>query len=139
MEQNMDQRTLIISCVEYYSYLKNMPAHLVFKSFERTEMVSMLVNTLKQFPTMDLGFFLGMVDGLTALIGDAKEDDYNHHDERTDLGLEVVSMLMKAHKMNDVEACTMYYHSKTSELVSEDHTGYYKKPAQEIFDLIEAE
>ena len=135
----MDERTLIISCVEYYSYLKNMPAHLVFKSFERTAMVSMLVDTLKQFPDMDLPFFLGMIDGLTALLGDAKEDDYNHHDERTVLGLEVVSMLKKAHKMSDVEACTMYYHSKTSELVSEERTEYYKKPAQEIFDLIEAE
>jgi len=33
----------------------------------------------------------------------------------------------------------MYYHSKTAASVSDEKTGFYKKAAKEIFDLIEAE
>ena len=47
--------------------------------------------------------------------------------------------LMKKHKMDALEGCKMYYHSKAAVEVSNERTNFYKKSAQEIFDLIEAE
>lgn len=135
----MDQRTLIVSCVEYYSYLKNIPSNLVFQSFERTDLMPLLLDTQRQFPDMDLQFYMGMIDGITSMANDAKEDDYSHYEERTALVPEVVSLLQKAHKMDDIEACRMYYQSKTAGTVSEEKTGWYQKTPQEIFALVEAE
>ncbi|MBR4015705.1 MAG: hypothetical protein IKI88_05840 [Anaerotignum sp.] len=135
----MDQRTLIVSCIEYYSYLKNIPANKVFSSFHRNAILPLILESHEQFPEMGVGFYMGMIDGLIALESDAQADDYLHFEERTALGLEVVAMLAKRHRMNDREACEMYYHSKTAESVSEDKTGYYLKSAKEIFELIEAE
>ena len=115
----MDQRTLVVSCVEYYSDLKNIPSNKVFISFQQS----------------------GMIDGLTYLECDAgeQEKEYTHHENRAAVGAEVVALLQKKHKMNDLEACEMYYNSQTAGLVSEDKTGWYQKPAQEIFEQIEAE
>ena len=33
----MDQRTLVVSCVEYYSDLKNIPSNKVFISFQQSD------------------------------------------------------------------------------------------------------
>ena len=49
----MEQRTLIVSCMEYYSHLKNIPADKVFSSFEQSGFITMLLDTLRQFPEMD--------------------------------------------------------------------------------------
>lgn len=135
----MEQRTLIVSCMEYYSHLKNIPADKVFSSFERSGFISMLLDTFRQFPEMDLDFYIGIVDGLTALESDSESSSYEHYAERTSLLPEVISMLAKRHHMDDLEACQLYYHSKTAGLVAEDSTQYYKKTAQEIFSLVEAE
>lgn len=135
----MEQRTMIVSCIEYYSYLKNIPSNKVFSSFERSGFIGMLLDTFRQFPEMDLDFYIGMVDGLTSLESDSEEKDYAHYGERSSLLPEVIGLLGKRHHMDDLEACRMYYASKTAELVSEDGTGYYKKTAQEIFALVEAE
>ena len=90
---------------------------------------------------MDIDFFVGMIDGLTYLESDAREQEkeYTHHESRAAVGAEVVALLQKKHKMNDLEACEMYYNSQTAGLVSEDKTGWYQRPAQEIFEQIEAE
>lgn len=135
----MEQRTLIISCIEYYSYLKNIPSDKVFASFEKAGFLDMLLDTFRQFPEMDLDFYIGMVDGLTALESDSDEHEYGHYTERSGLLEEVVAMLAKRHKMDDLQACQLYYHSRTAGLVSEDRTQYYKKTAQELFELVEAE
>lgn len=135
----MEQRELIVSCIEYYSYLKNIPANKVFSSFERSGFVAMLLDAFRQFPEMDLNFYIGMVDGLTALESDSDVYDYEHYTERSALLPEVIAMLAKRHHMDDLEACRMYYNSKTAALVSEDKTQYYKKQPQEIFELVEAE
>ena len=135
----MEQRTLIVSCMEYYSHLKNIPADKVFSSFEQSGFITMLLDTLRQFPEMDLDFYIGMVDGLTALESDAEACGYEHYTERTALLPEVIAMLAKRHHMDGLEACQLYYHSKTAALVSEDSTQYYKKSAQGIFELLEAE
>lgn len=135
----MDQRTLIASCVEYYSHLKNIPSDKVFLSFEQAGFIDMILESHRQFPEMDLDFYMGMIDGLTHLENDSPERDYLHYEERAALTAEVVAMLQKKHKMNDLEACQLYYHSRTAEAVSEDKTGYYQKTPREIFDLIEAE
>ena len=135
----MDQHTLIISCVEYYGHLKNIPSDKVFASFEQANFISMILDSQKMFPEMDLDFYIGMIDGLTFLESDSTEAEYCHYEDRSALVAEVVSMLQKKHKMDALEACQMYYHSKTAEAVSEEKTGYYQKSPQEIFDLIEAE
>ena len=135
----MDQRTLVVSCVEYYSDLKCIPSDKVFAAFERAGFIQMIVDSQKLFPEMGIDFYIGMVDGLTNLESDSSVGENEHHEERSTLASTVVEMLMKAHKMNDMEGCQMYYHSKTAASVSDEKTGFYKKSAQEIFDLIEAE
>ena len=135
----MEQRTMIVSCMEYYSYLKNIPSDKVFSAFEKSGFTAMLLDTFRQFPEMDLDFYIGMVDGLTALESDSDVHEYPHYTERSALLPEVVGMLAKKHKMDDLEACRLYYHSRTAGLVSDDATQYYKKTAQEIFELVEAE
>ena len=135
----MDQRTLVVSCVEYYSDLKAIPSDKVFSAFEKAGFIDMILDTQKMFPEMGVDFYIGMVDGLTHLESDSSVGENTHHEERTALAAEVISMLMKKHKMDDLEACKMYYHSKTAASVSNEKTDFYKKPVQEIFDLIEAE
>lgn len=135
----MEQRTMIVSCIEYYSYLKNIPSNKVFLSFERSGFLDMLLDTFRQFPEMDVDFYIGMVDGLTLLESDSNEKNYAHYTERSAFLPEVIAMLGKRHRMDDLEACRMYYNSETAGLVSEDKTQYYKKTAQEIFELVEAE
>ena len=135
----MDQRTLVVSCVEYYSDLKAIPSDKVFSAFEKAGFIDMILDTQKMFPEMGVDFYIGMVDGLTHLESDSSVGENTHHEERTALAAEVVSMLMKAHKMNDLEGCKMYYYSQTAASVSNEKTEFYKKSAKEIFDLIEAE
>ena len=135
----MDQRTLVVSCVEYYSDLKAIPSDKVFSAFEKAGFIDMILDTQKMFPEMGVDFYIGMVDGLTHLESDSSVGENTHHEERTALAAEVVSLLMKKHKMDDLEACKLYYHSKTAASVSDEKTGFYKKAAKEIFDLIESE
>ncbi|MGN0135545.1 hypothetical protein [Anaerotignum sp.] len=135
----MDQRTLVVSCVEYYSHLKNIPSNKVFASFEHAKFIDMILDTQKIAPEMGPDFFIGMIDGLTYLESDSTVEEYSHYEERTALVIEVVAMLQKKHKMNDLEACHMYYHSRTAEFVSEEKTNWYKKSPKEIYDSIEAE
>ncbi len=135
----MDQRTLIISCVEYYSYIKKIPSALAFKSFELTDLMPLLLDSHKQFPEMELSFFFGIIDGILSLGGQIAGDDFDP--EQTNIAKieEIVAMLAKKHKMNDMEACQMYYHSKTGEAVSTEKDGFHLKSSKELFDLIEAE
>ena len=135
----MDQRTLVVSCVEYYSDLKAIPSDKVFAAFQKAGFIDMFLETQKMFPEMDRDFYIGMVDGLTHLESDSSTGENTHHEERAVLASEVVAMLQKKHKMNDLEGCQMYYSSKTAAAVSDEKTGYYKKAAKEVYDLIEAE
>ena len=135
----MDQRTLVVSCVEYYSDLKAIPSDKVFAAFERAGFLTMILDSQKLFPEMGIDFYIGMVDGLTHLESDSDVGENTHHEERSALAGEVVAMLMKKHKLDALEGCKMYYHSKTATSVSNEKTGFYTKSVQEIFDLIEAE
>lgn len=135
----MEQKALIISCVEYYSYLKNIPADKVFLSFRQTSILDMILESHQNFPEMDLEFYAGMIDGIVAMESDADENDYVHYKERTSLISEVVAMLAKKHGLEAIEACTMYYESQTAKEVAEDKTGFYQKMAAEIYAMIEAE
>ena len=137
----MDQRTLLVSCVEYYSDLKNIPSNKVFISFRQSGFIDLILDSHKTFPEMDIDFFVGMIDGMTYLESDATdaEKEYSHHEKRAAIGMEVVALLQKKHKLDDLAACEMYYQSETAGRVSEDKTGWYLKPAQEIFEQIEAE
>ena len=99
----------------------------------------MILDSQKLFPEMGIDFYIGMVDGLTHLESDSDVGENEHHEERSALAGEVVAMLMKKHKMDALEGCKMYYHSKAAVEVSNERTNFYKKSAQEIFDLIEAE
>ncbi len=135
----MEQKTLLVSCVEYYSFLKNIPANKVFLSFRQASILTMLLESNTNFPEMDLDFYAGMIDGVIAIESDAEENDYLHYKERISLVSEVASMLEKKHQLDAVEACAMYYESHTAQMVSEDSTGYYQKMAEEIFAMVEAE
>ncbi|MBM6828058.1 hypothetical protein H9X85_00255 [Anaerotignum lactatifermentans] len=135
----MDEITMLVSCVEYYSYLKNIPGHKVFTSFERTGLLDTLLESRAMFPEMDLGFYIGMIDGLTALESDSKEKAYAAYEERTAMLLEVLHKIAKKHHMDAREACQMYYGSSIAEKVAEDMTGYYKKEPVEIFEAVEKE
>lgn len=135
----MKQHEMIVSCAEYYSYLKNIPAHAVFQSFDRNGILHILLDTQRQFPEADPDFFMGMIDGLLALESDAGEKEYGHYTERAALGTAVIALLAQAHKLDDVEACRMYYTSKTAAALSEEKNGLYKKSPAEIFAQIEAE
>lgn len=135
----MDQRTLVVSCVEYYSDLKAIPSDKVFAAFEKAGIITTILDTQKMFPEMGIDFYIGMVDGLTHLESDSSVGENTHHEERSALAAEVIAMLMKKHKMNDLEGCQMYYQSKTAAVVSDEKTDFYKKSAKDIFDLIEVE
>ena len=135
----MDQRTLVVSCVEYYSDLKAIPSDKVFAAFEKAGFIKMILESQQMFPEMGVDFYIGMVDGLTHVESDSSVGENTPHEERTALATEVVAMLMKKHKMNDLEACEMYYHSRTAASVSDEKTDFYKKSAQEIYDSVEAE
>ena len=71
----MDQRTLVVSCVEYYSDLKNIPSNKVFISFQQSGFIDLILDSHKTFPEMDIDFFVGMIDGLTYLESDAGEQE----------------------------------------------------------------
>ena len=68
----MDQRTLVVSCVEYYSDLKNIPSNKVFISFQQSGCIDLILDSHKTFPEMDIDFFVGMIDGLTYLDKDIR-------------------------------------------------------------------
>ena len=91
----MDQRTLVVSCVEYYSDLKAIPSDKVFAAFEKAGFIKMILESQQMFPEMGVDFYIGMVDGLTHLESDSSVGENTHHEERTALATEVVAMLMK--------------------------------------------
>ncbi|WMI80499.1 hypothetical protein [Anaerotignum sp. MB30-C6] len=135
----MEQKTLIISCVEYYSFLKNIPGNKVFQAFQQASILTMIQESHTNFPEMDLGFYVGMIDGMIALESDADENDYAHYEERTSLISQVVSMLEQKYQLDILGACSMYYKSHTAEMVSEDRNGFYQKTATEICAMVEEE
>lgn len=135
----MDEKTLIISCVEYFSHLKNIPGNKVFQSFQQNAILDLLQQSHTNFPEMDLDFYAGMVDGMLLLESDAKENDYAHYKERTSLILEVVSMLIQKDDLTLLDACTTYYKSETAKKVSEDSNAFYQKSAEELYALLQAE
>lgn len=134
----MEQRTLIISCVEYYSHAKDMPAPLAFQSFEQTDVMPMLLDSQKQFPQMALDFYLGMIDGILTLGSQAAGGNFQADEAQIAKIAEVVGLLAKKHKMSDLEACRMYYTSAAAKAIAEDTTRL-QQPAQAIFEQIEAE
>ena len=135
----MDELRMIVSCIEYYSYAKNIPGNKVFEAFDKNGVIQLLQDTRNQFPEMDTSFYIGMIDGMMALERDAEEDTYGHYEERTELLIDVIGRIAKAHRMDAAEACRLYYGAKIAATGAEDSTGYYKKSAEEIFEAAEKE
>lgn len=129
--------SLLVSCTEYYAYLKNIAGNHVFLSLEKNGLIDTLLQTKAQFPSVDLDFYMGLLDGLLSMQSDSAENAYAAYKERTVLVVDVVNRIAQKHHMNAVEACQMYYKSGAAEAVCEDNTGYYQKSADEIFALIE--
>ncbi|MFR4565479.1 DUF3791 domain-containing protein [Anaerotignum sp.] len=77
----MDELRMIVSCIEYYSYAKNIPGNKVFEAFDKNGVIQLLQDTRNQFPEMDTSFYIGMIDGMMALERDAEEDTYGHYEE----------------------------------------------------------
>lgn len=132
-----DAVSLLVSCTEYYAYLKNIAGNHVYVSLEKNGLVNTLLQTQVHFPSMDLDFYMGLLDGLLAMESDATENAYAAYKARTELVIDVVNRIAKTHHMQAPEACQMYYNSRVAEAVSEDSTNYYQKSADEIFALVE--
>ena len=96
----MDELRMIVSCIEYYSYAKNIPGNKVFEAFDKNGVIQLLQDTRNQFPEMDTSFYIGMIDGMMALERDAEEDTYGHYEERTELLIDVIGRIAKAHRMD---------------------------------------
>ncbi len=135
----MDELTTVISSVEYYGYLKNIPSDRVFLAFDKNGLVKMILESRKNFPQMGVEFYAGMVDGMIFLESDAEDKMYTHYQERTELLKDVVARIAKKHHMDAEEACRLYYSSQIAKKVSEDCTGFYKKSADEIYEAFEKE
>ena len=63
----MSQAKILISVVEYYSHLKNISACYVFRTFWDMDFTDLILDSQQNFPDMDLDFYIGMLDGMTAL------------------------------------------------------------------------
>ncbi len=139
----MDELTLLISFTEYYGFLKNIPGNRVYTTLDHVGMLTNVLESGKQFPDMDLDFYIGMVDGMMAgamaMENDMPQKAFGGYQERTALLLDVIGRIAKKHHMNAKEACNLYYNSRTAAEVADDRTGYYKKSADEIFALVEKE
>lgn len=135
----MDELTTLVSSVEYYGYLKNIPSDRVYVAFEKNGLVKMILESSKNFPEMGVDFYAGMVDGMIFLESDAEDKMYTHYEERTELLKDVIARIAKKHHMNAEEACHMYYNSQIAKKVSEDNTRYYQKSADEIYQAVEQE
>ncbi len=135
----MDQHTLIISCVEYYSCAKDLPAPLAFRSFEETDLMPLLLDSQKQFPQMQLDFFLGIIDGVLTLGSQKAGGNFQADEQRVAKIGEVVSLLMKMHKMDALQACRMYYSSQAAKALDAGEAGMQAKSVEQLVDLIEAE
>ena len=57
----MDELRMIVSCIEYYSYAKNIPGHKVFEAFDKNGVIQLLQDTRNQFPEMDTSFYLSLI------------------------------------------------------------------------------
>lgn len=135
----MEQHKLIISCVEYYSNAKDMPAPLAFQSFEQTDLMPLLLDSQRQFPQMGLDFFLGIIDGVLTLGSHAAGGQFQADEDKIEKIAAVAALLMKKHKMDALQACRLYYASKTAKAVDAGENGIQNQTAQALFDLIEAE
>jgi hypothetical protein len=56
-----------------------------------------------------------------------------------DIGDEVVQALMSEYGLSDTDADDLYYNSQTYAAVSDEATGYYQKPWQEIYEMLKGE
>jgi len=135
----MDDKTALVSCIEYYSYLKNVPGNSVFASFETSGIISMILESNQLFPMADLGFYIGMIDGITEIETDSVEKHYLCYGQRGARILDVVTLLAKEYNLDNISACKKYYLTKTAQLVAEDSTGFYQKDADELFIHIKNE
>jgi hypothetical protein len=55
------------------------------------------------------------------------------------IGDEVMQELMREYDISEVEATDLYHTSQAYAAVADDSTGYYKKPWQEIYAMLQAE
>jgi hypothetical protein len=55
------------------------------------------------------------------------------------IGDEVMQSLMSDYGISEVEAADIYYTSQTHAAVAEESTGYYQKPWQEIYEMLQKE
>lgn len=135
----MNQTKLLVSCTEYFSFLKNIPPRDVFQSFTRSGLIPTILDTHATFPEADLTFYMGMIDGIMALENDADESPYKNYEARIRLLNAVLLKLGTAKRCTAADACTLYYTSALGHLVSDETNGYYEKSVDEILQLLQEE
>lgn len=105
----MDEVTLVVSVVEYYSYLKNTPSEKTFKSFLVNGIFPLLLESHKNFPDMDLAFHIGLIDGITSIESDATETGNPNYKERISAISQAARMIMQETGKNVIAACEECY------------------------------
>jgi len=131
----MTKLMMLISCVEHYSHIKDVPSNYVYISFDKKGILDMLLGSYDIFKGMDIGFFMGVIDGYGENETDAENATSIYHEERSHLLPSVIGLLVEKTKMDEMELLRQFYTSKTGEVFAEDQSGYYKKDEKEISDL----
>lgn len=129
----MTELEMMIACVEHYSHLKNVPSCKVFRAFSKKGIVDMLLESYEIFKDMDMGFFMGMIDGYVDNTIDSEEQDYLRYEERKQVLPKVIPLIQEKFSMGEMEALEAFYLSDTGASFSEDETGLYGKTPEEIF------
>ncbi|NLK37728.1 MAG: DUF3791 domain-containing protein [Epulopiscium sp.] len=131
----MNKLEMLIACIEHYSYLKDVPGNQVFVSFAQKGVLTMLLDSYDVFRDMDIGFFMGVIDGYVENTIDAEEKHYIHYEERKKKLPQVVASIMKQYNMDEIKALEQFYLSDTGALFSQDTSELYKKTPEELFAL----
>lgn len=131
----MTKLIMLISCVEYYGHIKDVPSNKVYISFDKKGILGMLLGSYDVFKDMDIDFYMGVIDGYALNEMDAEETNILHPEERSKLLPRVIRMMVDKTKMDEMELLRQFYNSKTGETFAKDETGYYAKSPDELFAL----
>lgn len=126
---------MLILCIEHYSYIKDIPSNQVFVSFAQKGVFTMLLDSYDVFKNMDIGFFMGVIDGYMENTIDAETQQYTHYEEREQKLPKVIDLIQSHYGVDEVKALEQFYLSEIGVKFSQDESGLYQKTAEELFAL----
>ncbi len=131
----MSKLEMLILCIEHYSYIKDIPSNQVFVSFAQKGVFTMLLDSYDVFKNMDIGFFMGVIDGYMENTIDAETQQYTHYEEREQKLPKVIDLIQSHYGVDEVKALEQFYLSEIGVKFSQDESGLYQKTAEELFAL----